>query len=75
MAIFKNLESRTWEELQRAHERVRQIYIRRDGFIDPRKSYPDLDELANEMFRRLSGGKDHIVLTAEWIAAHATEEA
>ena len=74
MAIFANLESKTYEQLSAGHDRLRRMHIAHDGFIDPMKNYPDLDEIAHEMFRRLSGGTDHIVLSAEWIKANATVE-
>jgi hypothetical protein len=75
MKYFNDLESKTWDQLSKAYELLRNMHIALDGQIDAYKSYPDLDEIAHEQFRRLSNGTDHITLSAAWIMENATEVA
>lgn len=62
-----------FSDLDAEFNRRRNAHIARDGEIRIDRQYPDLDEISSKMFRILSGGTDHIVLTDEWIVENATE--
>lgn len=58
-------------ELKEKHEALRQEIIKNEGEISIYKQYPELDAIAHEMFMILSGGKNEIKLSAEWVKANA----
>ena len=71
--IWAETDAERFDRLGREHEHLRQLYIARDGKIDGLKEYPDLDEIALEQFYILSGGKDTLTLSEDWIKANADE--
>jgi hypothetical protein len=62
-----------FDELAQAHEAARQQIIARDGEVLLFRNYPELENLAHEMFMIVTNGTGHLTLTPEWVEANADE--